>query len=176
MLYGLIMGRISWEQRDKAINKFGKSVVKEARANLTREKANASSSLYSSIRYRFKDNVIEFIMEYYGAFLDRGVTGTGKLWLSATKKMPVAYNKSDSNYAFDRGKRAIGGDLKQWLRVRGIPEKFSFVIRRSIHAKGIRPRRFFTYAFEGEYLKYDKMINKAISDDIEVSLDKILKN
>ena len=169
--------RMTWTRRDKAINQFAKGVVRQSRGNLTREKANSSKTLWSSIKYKFKDNVLEFFMEYYGAFLDKGVSGTGKLWLSKTKSMPVAYNKSDADpeYSFKSSKKAIGGDLSRWLRSKGIPESAEYPIRRSIHAKGIRPRRFFTYAFDQQSEKFEGILHKGITSDIESNLDKILK-
>lgn len=157
--------------------KFGKSVVKKSRGNLTRERANASKTLWNSIRFKWKANVMDFFMEYYGAFLDKGVTGTGKLHLSKTKVMPVPYNKSEASpeYKFRSGKKAIGGNLKNWLSVKGIPVSAEFPIRRSIHARGIRPRRFFTTAFNDEADKFEDEISRAIGRDVDEHLTDILK-
>jgi len=172
------MARISFERLDKALHDFAKGVVKQARGNLTREKANASRTLWSSIRFKIKNNVLDFFMEYYGAFLDKGVTGTGNLWLSKKKSMPVPYNKSeaDPEFAFKSSKKAIGGDLKSWLNIRGIELKYEFPIRKSIHAKGIRPRRFFTNAFDQQYNKFDEVIGRAVTNDLNEHIDKILRN
>jgi hypothetical protein len=172
------MARYSFERVDKAMNDFAKGVVKQARGNLTREKANASRTLYASIRFKIKNNVLDFFMEYYGAFLDKGVSGTGQLWLSKNKKMPVPYNKSEAKpeFSFKPSKRAIGGNLKNWLTIKGIDLKAEFPIRRSIHARGIRPRRFFTNAFNQQYDKFDEVINRAVTNDINQHIDKILRN
>jgi len=156
---------------------FGKAVVKRSRGNLTGERANASKTLWNSIRFKWKDSVINFFMEYYGAFLDKGVTGTGKLRLSATKTMPVPYNKSeaDPEYRFRSRNWAIGGNLKSWLTTRGIDLKAEYPIRRSIHARGIRPRRFFTNAFNAESDKFESEISRAIGRDVDDHLTDILK-
>jgi len=166
---------MKWDELDKAVNVFAKGVVKQARGNLTREKANASKTLWRSIGYRWKNWVLDFVMETYGTFLDRGVSGTGKLWVSKTKYMPVAYNVSDSGYKFNRQKKSIGGSLKQWLRLRGVSLKAEFPIKRSIHAKGIRPRRFFTYAFDRQLDKFNDQVGRAINSDLNKHIDKILK-
>jgi len=170
--------RISWERTDKAVNAFGKAVVRQAKGNLSRQKANASRTLHASIRYVFKDGLLRFMMETYGAFLDKGVSGTGKLWLSKTKSMPVAYNKSEGEpeFKFKPSKRAIGGTLKGWLRIRGIPLSAEFPIRRSIHARGIAPRRFFSNAFKSRYQKFSDEIERAVTADVNKQIDNILKN
>ena len=149
---------MNWEETDKAVNKFAKAVVKQAKSNLTREKANSSRTLWRSIKYKFEKNVLSFFMEPYGAFLDKGVSGTGKLYLSKTKSMPVPYNKSEASpeFKFSPSKKAIGGSLKGWLRQKSIPLSAEFPIRKSIHAKGIRPRRFFTNAFDRMAKKFEE--------------------
>ena len=171
------MARYTFAQTDKAINQFAKGVVNQSRGNLSREKANSSRTLYSSIRFKYKDGILNFFMEYYGAFLDKGVSGTGKLWLSKTKSMPVPYNKSEASpeFQFKSTKKAIGGNLKDWLTQKGIDLKYEFPIRRSIHARGIRPRRFFTYAFNQQLKKHDEIIGRAVTNDINDHIDNILR-
>jgi len=171
------MARISFARLDEAVNKFAKAVVKDARGNLTREHANATRSLWSSIGYRWRDGTLSFFMSLYGAFLDKGVSGTGQLHYRNGKSMPVAYNKSEGRpeYRFKSSKKAIGGDLSNWLKLKNVPMSAEFPIRRSIHARGIRPRRFFTYAFARNYKKFDDVIGKALTDDINDYLDDVLK-
>ena len=60
----------------KALEKFGKYLVKESRKNLTRKKKNVTSSLYDSLDYQVKamPNSFEFdfLMEEYGEWVDKG--------------------------------------------------------------------------------------------------------
>jgi hypothetical protein len=61
------------------IANFGKRVIQQSRSNLTKNKKNATSSLYRSLD--FKSNVKgskfegQFFMEDYGMFVDAGVKG-----------------------------------------------------------------------------------------------------
>ncbi len=169
---------MSFARLDEVVNKFAKSVVKDARGNLTREQAAASRSLWSSIGYRFKDGFLTFYMNVYGAFMDKGVTGTGQLHHKGGKTTPVAYNKSEAQpgYRFKSSKKAIGGDLSAWLRIKNVPLSAEFPIRRSIHARGIRPRRFFTNAFDRNYDKFEDEIDQAVTDDVNDYLDIVLKS
>ena len=174
------------EALDKAINDFGKKVVRDARGNLTREKAIASRSLWNSIKYRFdpKKGELRFTMSYYGDFMDKGVTGTGQLkYMSGPRdgvrtvhNIPVPYNKSDGTYQFKSRYMMIGGSLKEWLNAKGMNKNLDFVIRRSVHAKGIRPRRFFTKAFNKNQKSFNAIISKAIDIDIDEELTNILIN
>jgi hypothetical protein len=170
------MARISWENIDRAVNQFGKNTVKRAKGNLSREKGKASGRLYNSIRYRFKDRVLIFTMEPYGAFMDQGVTGTGKLFLKGGRVRPVAYNKSDARPEYKFKRKVIGGQssIRKWIRLKNVPVS-DFVIRRSIAARGIRPRRFFSEAFNYEADKFEEELEKVITLDVEENLDEILK-
>jgi len=170
------MARISWERIDQAVNQFGKAVVKRAKANLSKERAKATGRLYNSIRYRFKDKVLIFTMETYGAFIDKGVTGTGKLHLKGGKVRPVAYNRSEARPEYRFKRKVIGGQssIRNWIRLKNISVN-DYVIRRSISARGLRPRRFFTDAFDAEYEKFDEELDKVIALDVDENLDEILR-
>jgi hypothetical protein len=169
----------TFKRLDEGADKWAKRVVKTARGNLTRERSNSSKSLWKSIRYKItaKDGktIVTFFMEKYGAFLDKGVSGTGQLKYRGGKSMPVAYNKSDAGYSFKSGKTAIGGNLKQWLSNKGLSQSLDFVIRRSVHARGIRPRRFFSDAFKDLTPEFDSITEEAATAAIEEQLDNILK-
>lgn len=174
--------RVSFEKMDKAVLTFAKNVVRDAKKNLTAEKAKATGALYNSIRFRWeagrntRTGVLRFFMNFYGAFIDKGVTGTGNLHHRDGKVTPVPYNKSEAKpeYKFKSTKKTIGGDLKQWLSIKGIPLSAEFPVKRSIHARGIRPRRFFTYAIERNLPKLEAVIGDALNADIDDYLDDIL--
>jgi len=171
------MGRLSLEYIDRAMNAFGKSVVRRAKSNLTSEKGIASNKLWSSIRYRYARGTLAFSMMFYGRFLDKGVTGTGRLWLGRSKSMPVPYNKSEASpeFSFKSRFKAIGGSLKSWLSAKGMDTSLDYIMRRSVHAKGIRPRRFFTEAFDIEYARLNTSLRKAVKLTVEDYVDKKLK-
>lgn len=173
------MPRLSKDKIDEAVNKWAKQVVRKSRAALSREKGTSTKKLWNSIRYRYyaKDGILQFLMEPYGAFLDKGVTGTGKLHHRGGKVTPVAYNKSEASpgYSFKSSKKTIGGSLKKWLSTKGLDESLDFVFRRSVHARGIRPRRFFSDVFENELIDFDVVIGEAATVAVEDALDEILE-
>ena len=72
------------ENVQKELNRFAKYVVTQSRSNLTRQKKNASKQLWQSIDYDLKVSKnsfqLEFLMEDYGIFQDKGVSGTEKMF------------------------------------------------------------------------------------------------
>jgi hypothetical protein len=169
----------TFKRLDESAETWAKRVVKIARGNLTREKSNSSKTLWKSIRYAITfekgKTIVTFSMAKYGAFLDKGVTGTGQLHLSKTKVMPVPYNQSEGGFEFKSAKKTIGGSLKKWLQSKGLPPSLDYIVRRSIHAKGIRPRRFFSDTFKELTPEFDSVTDAAATAAIEDRLNDILK-
>ena len=145
------------ERFNQALNKFGKGVVKQSRANLTRQKKNVDKTLYNSLDYKVQTAKssfsIKFYMEDYGNFQDLGVKGTKSNYRE----------NSNSPYSY-RSKRPPVKPLADWakkrrIRLRDSKGKFKrgnyksigFLISRSIFEKGIRSSKFFTRAFETQY-------------------------
>ena len=145
------------ERFNQALNKFGKGVVKQSRANLTRQKKNVDKTLYNSLDYKVQTAKssfsIKFYMEDYGNFQDLGVKGTKSNYRE----------NANSPYSY-RSKRPPVKPLADWakkrrIRLRDSKGKFKrgnyksigFLISRSIFEKGIRSSKFFTRAFETQY-------------------------
>ena len=77
------------------LNRFAKYVISQSRANLTRGKKNSSKDLYNSLDSEVKVSKnsfeLSFLMEDYGLFQDKGVSGVKKKYntpYSYTSKMP----------------------------------------------------------------------------------------
>ena len=64
---------------NKTLNEFGKYVVSQSRANLTRGKKNYTRNLWESINYTLDQTNagprLYFEMDDYGMFQDQGVKG-----------------------------------------------------------------------------------------------------
>ena len=62
----------------EALERFGKYVVQQSKSNLTRQK-KGGGSLYNSIKDNLDEEqnafLLDFIMESYGEFVDKGVRG-----------------------------------------------------------------------------------------------------
>ena len=59
-----------------ALDKFGKYLVQQSRANLTKQKKNVTKNLYNSLAYETKVNPksieFDFLMAEYGEWVDKG--------------------------------------------------------------------------------------------------------
>jgi len=128
------------------LEKFRDFVIEEAKKNLSRL-GKDGGKLYDSIEGRVQANEnsfeMEFSMEDYGIFQDKGVSGKRKKYnteFSYKDKMPPPR-------AFDK-----------WIVRKGIaPRKqgkfasrksLQFMIARGVYMNGIKPSLFFTKPFE----------------------------
>jgi hypothetical protein len=134
----------------KELNKFRAYVIKESQNNLSKLKKDGGS-LYNSIDARVKANKnsfeMEFTMEEYGIYQDKGVSGTKKLY-----NTPYKYTtKAPPPKAFDKWA------VKKGLAPRAKNGKFAnrsslkFALSRFIQQNGIKPSLFFTKPFEKAY-------------------------
>ena len=130
------------------LNRFAKYVISQSRANLTRGKKNSSKDLYNSLDSEVKVSKnsfeLSFLMEDYGVFQDKGVSGVKKKYntpYSYTSKMPPP------------------SKMDKWIVKKGIAPRdksgkfisrksLQFMIARSIYNNGIKPSLFFTKPFE----------------------------
>ena len=162
----------------KAMEKYAKYVVQQARSNLSKGKNNASKKLYNSLGYEVKQNRTsggqfatgynaEFFMEEYGAYQDMGVHGAKSSYVE-NRKSPFRYTtKQPPTRAFDK-----------WIKIKGIKgrdkktgrfitdQSLKFLIARSIKNKGIRASLFFTKPFEAGINKYGDEIAGGFGDDV----------
>lgn len=157
------------------LNAFRKHVITEARKNLTRNKKNASKTLYNEMSSFLKvsKNSFElaFLMPIYGEFQDKGVSGVKKKYntpFSYKSKMPP----SDVFEAWIKRKGIKGRDK----RGRFITNKsLSYLIARSVFNNGIKPSLFFTRPFELAYKRLGDDVINAFGLDIDDFLAFTLK-
>lgn len=159
-----------------ALDKFKASVIKQARTNLTKGDRNVSRKLYNSLKGEAKvyakGYFLNFQMEEYGNYQDKGVRG---------KRSNTRAPKSP--YKFGSGTGAKGGlteGIQRWVKARKFQFKdkkgkfmsydsTAWIITRSIYAKGIRPTLFFTKPFEAAY----KRLPQELVNDLKIDLEKI---
>ena len=154
------------EEVQEAIDKFRKYVVQQSRSNLTKQKKNASKSLYNSIKGISKVNPnsisLYFEMEEHGVFQDKGVSGKEKKYntpYSYKSKMPPT--KALDKWVVRRG--IAPRDAKGRLISR---KSLKFLIARSIYRNGIKPSMFFTKPFEVAYDRLPDELVEAYGIDI----------
>jgi hypothetical protein len=148
------------ENTKLALDKFGKYLVAQSRANLSRKKKNVTKNLYNSLDYEVKVNPksieFDFLMEEYGEWVDKG-------------RKP--------------GKMPPFGAIYAWVARRKIQFKdtktkkflsYSETARRvmiKIKAKGIEPSDFYTRPFNLGFKQLPEELRQAYELDVMQFLD-----
>ena len=157
----------------ESLNKFAKYVVQQSRSNLTKNKKNVSKSLYNSIDSNVSVHKnsfsLSFIMDEYGMFQDKGVSGKKKKYNTPfryTNKMPPI--KPLADWAKFKNIR-LRNEKGQYEK--GNYKTIGFLIARSIFNKGIKPSLFFTKPFEKAFERLPDELVKSFGLDLEDLLD-----
>ena len=164
------------------LDAFGKYVVKQSKANLTRKKKKDTGELYKSIDYDLFVSKTEasfslsFKMADYGDFIDKGVKG-----VASSTKAP------NSPYKFGTGSGAKGGltnGIDQWVSRKRIQfqdrqsgkfmsyKQTAFLIRRSIWFKGIETTNFFSKPLEDAFKRLPDALVEAFGLEVDNILSK----
>ena len=150
------------------LNRFAKYVIQQSRTNLTKGKKNSSKALYNSLDYDLNVSPnsfsMSFLMEDYGIFQDKGVSGIKKKYntpYSYTNKMPPP-SKMDK-WIVRKGLKGIRGKDGKFISRKSL----QFMIARSIYNNGIKPSLFFTKPFQKAFKNLDKDIIEAYKLDVE---------
>lgn len=138
---------------EAVLNKFGKYVVAQARANLTRKNQNTSKTLWQSLGYDLTVHEsgnfsMSFKMEDYGQFQDQGVKGN-KSTYPESKGSPFQYRdkmppkKAFANWAVRKGLEGTRNEKGQFVS----RQSLQYALAKSIQQKGIRATKFFSRPF-----------------------------
>jgi hypothetical protein len=164
------------ENTEKYLKAFRDYVVRESRANLTRLKKNSSKKLHKSIKGTIKVSKnsigVDFSMEEYGLYQDKGVSGVKKKYntpYSYTTKMPPT--KALDKWTVRKG--IAPRNEKGQLITR---KSLKFLIARSIYINGIKPSLFFTKPFEKAYKRMPNELIQKYGLDLDKFIDFTLKD
>ncbi len=156
------------KETKEALIKFRNFVIQQSRSRLTKGKKNVNKDLYNSLEGNVKvmpNSInVQFSMEDYGVFQDKGVSGKEKKYntpFSYTNKMPPL--KPLANWAKFRNIRLRD---KKGRFSKGNYNTIGFLIARSIYKKGIKPSLFFTKPFEQAFKKLPEELTEAFGLDI----------
>ena len=156
------------KETKEALIKFRDFVIQQSRSRLTKGKKNVNKDLYNSLEGNVKvmpNSInVQFSMEDYGVFQDKGVSGKEKKYntpFSYTNKMPPL--KPLANWAKFRNIRLRD---KKGRFSKGNYNTIGFLIARSIYKKGIKPSLFFTKPFEQAFKKLPEELTEAFGLDI----------
>lgn len=145
------------ERIDIVLERFGKYVVQQARANLTKGRQNVTKELYNSIKWDSKASQsgdsfsATLSMLDYGQYQDKGVRGT--------EASPINTSKSPFRFGSGTGKKGgLTESINKWVKARRFQfrdkkgkfmsyDSTAFLISRSIYRKGIPARFFYSKPF-----------------------------
>ena len=160
---------------ERYLNSFGKQVVNRAKGGLQRKKGGGTK-LESSISFKVITDAdgftVQFFMDSYGTFVDKGVSGnkqprTFKDYKSQVRSSPYKYtNKQPPSRVLDK-----------WIVKKGIAPRdekgrfmsrksISFLIARSIKRKGIQGISFFQKPLGLGLKQFGKDLLGAVKEDI----------
>tara|TARA_R110002020_G_scaffold130752_1_gene292387 strand:- start:13 stop:525 length:513 start_codon:yes stop_codon:yes gene_type:complete len=160
------------KETKEALNKFGKYVIKQARTNLSKRKMNVSGSLYNSLDYKMFKGAnaigINFMMDDYGRFQDKGVSGTKKKYntpYSYTTKMPPP--SAFSQWVVRKGLEGTRDKKTGRFLSR---KSLQYAVAKNIFKYGIKPSMFFTKPFEAAFKRLPADLQNAFADDLDNSI------
>ena len=161
----------------EALEAFKSFVIQQARTRLSKSRKNVSKGLYNSLKGYVKEMpnsiLVEFEMEEYGVYQDKGVSGTEKKYntpFSYKSKMPPI--KPLADWAKARNIRLRDAEGKF---TKGNYNTIGYLIARSIYRKGIKPSLFFTKPFEQGFKKLPDELTEKFGLDVEDFLAFTLK-
>ena len=168
------------------LNKFRDYVISQAKANLTRQRKNASKSLYNSLKGTVKANPnsfeMSFSMDEYGMYVDQGVKGKDPSKVSPNAKIK-GQQAPNSKFKFGSGTASgqwgtFTRNIEKWAKRRNVrfrDEKGKYkkgnykslaqVIASNIYARGLAPSLFFTKPFEAAYKQLPEQLVEAFGLD-----------
>mgnify|MGYP003126425810 CR=1 FL=1 len=163
------------EALERYLNSFGKQVVNRAKGNLQKSKGggtNLEKSLSFKVVTSAEGFSVQFYMDSYGTFVDKGVSGTDvrrsfKDYKGRTISSPYKYTT----------KQPPSRVLDKWIVKKGIAPRdekgrfmsrksISFLIARSIKRKGIQGISFFQKPLMLGLKQFGKDMLGAVKDDI----------
>ena len=167
------------EALERYLNSFGKQVVNRAKGNLQKSKkggTNLEKSLSFKVITSDDGFNVEFYMESYGTFVDKGVSGTEvkrrfKDYKGKTIISPYGYKKSRGH------SQPPTKALDNWIVKKGIAPRdkkgrfvsrksIKFLIARSIGKKGIQGISFFQKPLMLGLKQFGKQMLGAVKEDI----------
>ena len=165
------------EKTEAALEAFKNFVIQQARTRLSKGRKNVSKELYNSLKGNIKvmpnSIALDFEMEDYGIFQDKGVSGTEKKYntpYSYKSKMPPIKPLAKWAQSKNIRLRDEKGKFKK-----GNYNTIGYLISRSIYRKGIKPSLFFTKPFEQGFKKLPDELIENFGLDLEDFLAFTLK-
>ena len=160
---------------ERYLNRIGKTVVHQTKKSLRKQKG--STKLAESIKYNIDKTkegyTLQFLMDDYGTFLDKGVSGNKKRqqftdYLGKTLTSPYKYTN----------KQPPPGILAKWISKKSIKGRdkktgrfitnlsLAYIIGRKIKRDGIKSLSFFQKPLGRNLKLFSRELLNAFSEDI----------
>ena len=156
------------EQTYKYLNDFAKYVIQQSRSNLTKGNKNVNKNLYNSLDSQIEVSAnsfrLSFLMENYGEFQDKGVSGTKKKYdtpFSYTTKRPPL--KPIQDWVTKRRFQFKNKESGKFMSYKST----AYLIAGGILKNGIKPSLFFTKPFEKAFERLPDELVEAYGLDLE---------
>ena len=161
---------------DEVLNAYAEYVVDSAKKNLVDERKSLGD-LYKSVSYKYEKSqdlfLLDFLMEDYGTFVDKGVRGKTSTY-PETQSALSKYKYGSGNFP----KYGLREGIAKWLKKKRFQfrdkrgrfmsyESMNYLISMSIYNKGIKANLFFTRPFELGLENLPRELTDAFSLDIE---------
>ena len=161
---------------ERYLNSFGKQVVNRAKSNIQKAKGGGTN-LEKSIRFEVKTDAdgfsVQFFMDSYGTFVDKGVSGNKqdrkfKDYKAQVKSSPYKYTT----------KQPPPSILAKWISKKGMKGRdkktgrfisnmsLAFIIGRAIKRDGIQGISFFQKPLGLGLKQFGKDLLGAVKEDI----------
>ena len=156
------------EQTYKYLNDFAKYVIQQSRSNLSKSGKSNTKALYNSLDKQIEVSAnsfrLSFLMENYGEFQDKGVSGTKRKY-----NTPFSYSS----------KRPPLKPIEDWVTKKRFQfrnkesgkfmsfKSTAYLIAGGILKNGIKPSLFFTKPFEAAFERMPDELVEAYGLDIE---------
>ena len=114
---------------ERYLESFGKQVVNRAKGNLQKAKGGGTN-LENSIKFEVVEDVdgfaVQFYMNSYGSFVDKGVSGTNKNrsfknYQGKVIKSPYKFGTGSSPVSKSKG--GMSGIMSKWIKKKGFQWK-----------------------------------------------------
>ena len=167
---------MKFEQLNLVMNEYAKYVIQQSKSNLTKDN-KGGGALYNSLNYKvIEDNqamLVEFMMEDYGVYVDRGVKGVNSTYPETAKA------KSPFQYGSGTGiKGGLTKGIDEWLKKKKLRwrddlgrfmtyKSMRYLIVKKIYFQGLKANTFFSRPFKAGVDKYELKLSKAFAADIE---------
>ena len=161
---------------DEVLNAYAEYVVDSAKKNLVDERKSLGD-LYKSVSYKYEKSqdlfLLDFLMEDYGTFVDKGVRGKTSTYPETSAALSQ-FQYGSGNFP----KYGLRDGIKGWLEKKRFQwrdkkgkfmsyDTMTYLISRSIYNKGLKANLFFTTPFEAGLQNLPKQLTDAFSLDIE---------